>query len=219
MSNIPSSSLPIQQESVQFDQPVSEASASAIGGAVNLLLSLLGPVGSYIWSDLDEPTFLNQLGNPSPQTWVLADGRNVVGSRYNQVTGKTNIPDMRATYMRAPDNGGSAAGSRGLDPHGNQPTGTFTSDIFAVHSHGITDPGHRHGIPLNNGSTSEWNIRVSNGGGTIVIDDGAGEDPDGSGHFVFLQTDLRITNVTVNNAGGAETAPKTTYANAFIRIN
>lgn len=140
MSNMAPSTVPIQQESVQFNNPVSEASASAIGGVCNYLLNIQLPIGSIFPSMLTEPQLLAQLGSPSPSTWILADGRGVAGSQYQTVTGNTNVPDLRGIFVRGSNSGGSSAGTRAdgnQNPDGTLNPGTYSADKFASHQHQV----------------------------------------------------------------------------------
>ena len=134
MPNIPSSFNRSTEESVQFDNPVSEGSLSAMGGAINGLLDTLLPIGTIVDSMLTEAQFQTQLGNPSPATWVLADGRSVVGSTYNVITGFSTIPDLRGIFRRAKNNGRSDGDQ---NPDGDLALGTYSADKFASHRHGI----------------------------------------------------------------------------------
>src|ERR1700761_330867 len=97
--------IPIQQQSIQYNQPVSEAANSAIAGLANGLFFVFFPVGSIVDSLLTEAQFQAQLGNPNPATWILADGRNVAGSTYTDITGNSNIPDFRGLFRRGKNNG------------------------------------------------------------------------------------------------------------------
>lgn len=132
MSNIPGSFSYIQQESLKFNQPVSEASLSAMGASINGLLSIICPVGTILESMLTEAQFQTQLGNPSPATWVLADGRSAVGTTYQSITGFSTVPDLRGIFTRGKNNGRSDGNQ---NPDGDLPLGTYTADKFASHSH------------------------------------------------------------------------------------
>ena len=155
MSDIAPAFEPIQQQSLQFNSPASEAAMTAMGAAINGLLSIMNPLGAVIMAAVDEPTFQSQLGSPSPPTWVLADGRNVAGSAYQELTGNTTIPDLRATYPRGTDNGNSSAGARGLDPNGNQAPGTYFADTFAAHNHTYQAPNGGSGGGSASGTTGQ----------------------------------------------------------------
>lgn len=133
----------IVQESLQFNQPVSEAAASAIAALANFLRETITPVGSIVKSMLDESTFQDQNGNPSPERWVLADGRDVTGSAYQALTGDATIPDFRGNFLRAKNNGRSDGKE---NPDGDLALGAYTASKFASHMHSYSDPGHSHGI-------------------------------------------------------------------------
>lgn len=132
MADVPGSFNPIAQPSVVYNKPVSEASIQAMASSINGLLTILLPVGSIIDSMLTEPQFQAQIGNPSPATWVLADGRSAAGTGYNSVTGEANIPDLRGIFRRG-KNGTRSDGNQ--NPDGNLALGTFTDDKFESHSH------------------------------------------------------------------------------------
>lgn len=132
MTDIPGSFSPIQQESLQFNQPVSEASLTALGASINGLLSIVLPVGTIIESMLTEAQFQAQIGNPSPAIWVLADGRSAVGTSYQSITGFTTIPDLRGIFTRGKNNGRSDGKQ---NPDGDLALGTYSDDKFESHTH------------------------------------------------------------------------------------
>jgi len=132
MADIGISQVPITQESVRFNQPMASSSTSAIAGVCNALLRIFLPVGSIVQSILTEADFQAELGNPSPETWVLADGRNVAGSTYTVVTGNSTIPDLRGVFLRGKNNGRSDGNQ---NPDGDLPLGTLTSFKTAAHTH------------------------------------------------------------------------------------
>lgn len=134
MSNVPGNFIPIAQESVQFNNPVSEASLSAIAGLANGLLSIACPIGSILDSMLTELQFQAQLGNPSPATWVLADGRDITGSALQQLTSQTNAPDLRGIFTRGKNNG-RVDGKQ--NPDGELALGTYTADGVGSHTHPV----------------------------------------------------------------------------------
>lgn len=225
MSDIPGAFNFIQQESVQFNNPTSESSLTAIGASVNGLLSILLPVGSVVDSMLTESQFQTEIGNlSSPYIWVLADGRNVAGSAYAILTGNTTIPDLRAVLTRGKDNG------RGLNPDGDLTLGTYTADKYLSHNHGVTDPGHAHtltdtghshGLTYSGlGLGAYLRVNAYQGGSNI-----SGTDATGTNQLTVASNQSNIslfsntTGVTTNLSGGNETAPKTVTVNKFIRIN
>lgn len=196
MTDIPGDFSPISQESVLFNNPVAQATFESLGGAINGILTVLVPVGTVVDSMLTEVQFQAQLGNPSPVTWVLADGRDVTGSAYETIVGSSVIPDLRGTYTRGKDNG------RGLDPHGDLPLGDFETDEFGSHNHNFSDPGHTHATNA---------TQVITGGGTPagVITNG----------YTFATIFSSPTHINFVAQGGPETNPKSVIVNKMIRIN
>lgn len=194
MSDIQPSSVPIQQEAVQFNQPVSESSASSMGGAINYLLAQLMPLGSIIQSMLEEPVFQAQQGSPAPSTWVLADGRDVTGSAYQQLTGNTNIPDLRGIFTRGLNNGGSVAGTRA---DGNQnpydPTGTYTPGQYEADKAGP----HNHQVQLSSVGGGPPFFAARGGANTGEVGGTTSNVADPLGAFDNLET--RPKNVSVNH--------------------
>lgn len=143
MADVPASLVKVTQESILFNNPTSEASMSAIAGLTNALREIILPVGSIVASMLDESTFQAQNTSPSPERWVLADGRDVTGSTYQSLTGDTTIPDLRGNFLRGKNNGRSDGKE---NPDGDLALGTYTASKFASHNHGYTDGGHTHSI-------------------------------------------------------------------------
>lgn len=199
MSDVAPSESKIQQESVQFDQPVSESSGSSIGALANFLREICQPVGSVIYSMLDEATFQAQNTSPSPARWILADGRSVVGSRYETLTGLSTVPDLRGVIIRGKNYARSGATG---NPDGNLAVGTYTADKFGSHDHGFNDPGHSH--TYNNGG-ARAGFNIANGSNIAV-------------NSLELTTP-NVSNINFTANGGNETAPRTVTMNAFIRVN
>ena len=73
--------------------------ASAQTGA-NVNAASLYQVGDIKQSILDETQFRTMLGSTEADKWALADGRNVAGSEYHTLTGHTNVPDLRGSFLR-----------------------------------------------------------------------------------------------------------------------
>lgn len=189
MTSIAQSSAPVVQESIASGGPVSQSAISAIGAVANFCLANVLPVGSIIPSMLDLSTFQTETGT----NWVLADGASHVGSQYNLLTGQTNVPDLRGAGMRGKNNGRSDGYQ---NPDGDVALGTFQSDAFASHTHGITIVGG----PGSNG------VLASTSGNR-----GAGNDGD--------RYSTTYNTLSINNTGGNETRMKNVTVNYFIRIN
>lgn len=217
MTNIPGGFGFIQQESVQFNNPTSESSLTAMGSTINGLLSIVLPVGSIIESMLTEIQFQTQIGNLSPpDLWVLADGRSVVGSTYATITGNTNIPDLRGVITRGKNNGRSDGNQ---NPDGDLALGTYTADKFASHTHsdsghthGVTDPGHGHVV-------NAGQFGVGGGAGNLLYADDATTNRNDTTNGNGTGITVNISTANIQFTGGNETAPKTVTINKFIRIN
>jgi hypothetical protein len=203
VTDIAGSTVPVQQESVQFNNPVSESSLSSIGAIANYLLNILAPVGT-IWASClydngdgtyTQNSFQAQIDFPTPATWVLADGRCVIGSEFQALTGLTNVPDLRGITVRGSNYGGSLAGTRtdGFEnPDGTLPIGQFTASRFQSHTHPIL----------------LTNLSPAYGGGGIgSANTGSNPVPSGS------------LPIEASYEGGNDTAPSNVTVNYFIRIN
>jgi len=130
MANITPHLNPIQIETIVQSLGVSEGCVSAIGGLANGLLQIFYPVGSIMYSMLTPTQLAAQLYNPTPQTWVLADGGDVSGSAYATLTGNNFAPDLRGIFVR-----GKNGPTSNINPDGDLPLGTYTADKFGSHTH------------------------------------------------------------------------------------
>lgn len=83
------------------------------------------PVGTVIHSMLSTTQFASEYGD----NWVLADGRNVSGTKYHSVTGSTTVPDMRGRFLR---------GKGVNNPDGDLSLGAYTADKVGPHVHNVT---------------------------------------------------------------------------------
>lgn len=81
------------------------------------------PVGTIIESMLTEAQIQAQSGAGI----ILADGRDVTGSRYHAITGNTTVPDLRGVFLRGKANGSSRDVERAL--------GNYQEDAFQNHRH------------------------------------------------------------------------------------
>lgn len=145
MSDVASSTVPVQLESINTGNPVSESALIAMAGAINYSLKNKPAVGDIMTSALDESTFQAQ----RDVSWKLADGRSVIGSVYQTLTGQTNIPDLRGVFPRGKDNG------RGINPNGDLAIGTYTADQFAAHHHQYQAPNGGSGGGSASGTTGQ----------------------------------------------------------------
>lgn len=146
MTDIAAAALPIQVEATRTTSPVSESLAQTMGSSINFCLINILPVGSVVESMLSEAQFQTESGT----NWILADGRSVVGSRYEFLTGSSTVVDLRGRYPRAKDHGA------GVDTHGDLALGTSYADQFKSHLHtvAITSSGGFTGNSYNSGASA-----------------------------------------------------------------
>lgn len=199
MAEIEPNPVYIQTESMVPSKPASEFVGFSMGGSINFLLLRILPVGSIVDTMLTEAQFQAQLGNPNPSTWILADGRNVAGSQYSQVTSHSLAPDLRGILIR---------GQAGVNPDGTLALGTYETDEFVSHNHNFNDPGHVHGF---NQAVNFLTLYQS--GPTLSAFDQSGF----SG--VGLALVNHSTGITFNSNGGNENRPRNVTVNRMIRIN
>lgn len=202
MTDVASSFNKVQQEALQYNNPTSEASLASLAGPINGILGVLLPVGSIVDTMLTEAQFQAQLGSPSPVTWILADGRSVVGSSYASLVGST-VPDLRGIFVRGKNNG-RADGNQ--NPDGNLALGTFTTSRNLAHAHNVTDPTHSH--------------NYSQGGfGGDNRTSGSAYGANGAGSYGNVGVSASATGISIQNDGGGDAAPSNVTVNKMIRIN
>jgi hypothetical protein len=173
MSAIAPSTTPVQLESLNTGNPVSESALIAMGGTVNYALANAGQVGDIVSSGLDTATF-QALRNT---TWILCNGQSALGTQWEALTGLSTVPQLCGAFPRGKNNG------TGLDPNGELLIGTYVSDQVAAHVHSYQEPA----------------------GGS-----GGGSASGTSGQAPFTST---------SSYGGAETAPKYSVVNFFVKVN
>ncbi|MCK5355243.1 MAG: hypothetical protein KAJ63_09005 [Methyloprofundus sp.] len=95
------------------------------------------PIGTVISSLLTEVQVNTDTDDTNEvdvrkRKWVLADGKDVSGSAYAQVTGNSHIPDFRGVFLRGKNNGRNDGNE---NPDGDLALGIYQADIFAEHTH------------------------------------------------------------------------------------
>lgn len=152
-------------------------------------------IGSFAYSQMTEVQFQRHAGNG----WVLADGRSVVGSKYEDITSNSTIPDARGRFLRAKNNGRSDGKE---DPSGELALGSSQDDQNEAHSHTFTPSSHSHSVDV----------------GRAEISSSAGIVTSGTG------TQLGTVQTSTTSANGVDTQgedfrPNNVCWNIFIRIN
>lgn len=191
MSDITPAINLIQVEETEFLSATSYSILRRIGGVINYALTngLVFPVGTIKKAFLTQEQFQDQMGT----TWVLMDGRSVVGSDYATLTGNSNIPDARGMFLRMKDNGA------GIDQLGDLALGSTEQDNVPYHAHA-------------------YNI---NYGDSVIAFEPTLAASFGSGEYQPLPPNAASVTVTLTilNAGGNDTRGKNLTINWFVKIN
>ena len=172
-------------------------------------------VGDVRYSILTEVQF--QAINGSG--WILADGRSVAGSKYEDITGNSAIPDARGLFVRGKNNG-RADGNQ--DPDGDRTLGNLQLDKTRIpRNTGFTSSSngdHRHATAINtNGNTgtgTAWGSTLDIPAQYPVMI-GAGF---ATTYASYTRTDGSHAH-SINGGGDNESTPKNLAINIFIRIN
>jgi len=96
-----------------------------INGASNLVEGKVGQVRTALLSE-------SQFQSENGVGWILADGRDITGSRFASLFGSNLVPDLRGLFLRG-KNGSRGDGKQ--NPDGDISLGAYQADMFASHSH------------------------------------------------------------------------------------
>lgn len=118
-----------------------------------------------------------------------------IGTSFGAGNGTTtfNLPDGRGVFPRGLDAG------RGLDD--GRVLGSLQLSQNQSHTHGISDPGHTHGQPVNGEPGRNFS--------TVAAGDVTSAD-------VWTPTRSSTTGITINTSGGSEARPVNTAWACFI---
>ena len=174
-------------------------------GAVGDLLM----VGDIKQSVLTEPQFKSLLDATEQLKWVLADGRDVTGSKYAQLTSKNTVPDLRGAFLRmAGQNAGNTAWNGGTlnawqEDSTARPKTAFTTDSSGNHSHSFQRNAGVFSGDTRYGDATFSPINAAGGGSAV------NSGINGAGNHAH----------TVTGGGDIETRPKNYGINFFIKVN
>lgn len=148
----------------------------------------LGQVGDVKQSILTEAQFQSIHGS----AWTLMDGKSVVGSQYETVTGNSTLPDARGQFLRGKNNGRSDGQE---NPDGDLTEGTFQVDEMQGHKHNLDQGG-------GGGAVGGWFVTNNNN-----LSDTATMGP------------MISDGVNGTPRNGLETRPKNITVNYFVKID
>ena len=137
-----------------------------------------GRVGDIIQSMLTEEQFIAENG----AGWVLADGKNVAGTKYATLIG-ASIPDKRGQFLRGKNNG-RADGNE--NPAGENALGAFENDANKSHTHRMQEGTIGRGTATRLTITNVGDVSFYSSGARNLQMDADGGD------------ETRVKNVTVN---------------------
>jgi microcystin-dependent protein len=165
-------------------------------------------VGDIKQSILTEAQFKAALPNNESTKWVLADGRDVSGSRYATITGRNSVPDLRGAFLRmAGQNATNASWNGGaLNSYHEDTTRAPRNTAFTT-----SGGTHAHVIPRSRPTSlsagwADVADRVMSGfSGGGRTDSVSNTNTDGSHSHTIT-------------GGDAESAPRHYSLNYFIRI-
>lgn len=153
--------------------------------------TLIGAVGDFKSAHMTEAQF-QAVNGPG---WILADGRNVMGSTWSGIQGSLTVPDARGVALRGKNNG-RADGNQ--NPDGEVALGTFQADAMQGHLHSLNS-GTTQSFPFTPQGTGPFTFSFGNGATVnnanssyLPISDGANGTP-------RTATESRMRNVTVNH--------------------
>jgi hypothetical protein len=201
MADLPSIATYMQVEEVDERAPVSESMLQKLGQSINYILDQADfqAVGSIDMSDLTEAQYQAQRGTG----WILADGRNVAGSKYGTITGNTTVPDMRGMFPRMKDFSAAVSPNvTGRNPDGNLALGSYQADSISDHNH-----------PFSPGGTQPSEFMFTAQPGPLL------SVPPSPLNTVAPRAATFTVDNSTGAAGHSESRPLNRSMNWFVRIN
>lgn len=181
-----------------------------------------GVISTQLQTSLVPPGVISAYGGAvAPAGYLICDGSSVsrttyadlfavIGTAYGTADAFSfNVPELRGQFIRG------VSGTSGFDPDAASRTavaiggntgnnvGSGQLSELGSHMHTYTDPGHFHTSNPPGPSTA----LLTPGASLINIINGTAP----------VSTDSKLTGITINNTGGAETRPTNVYANYIIK--
>ncbi|MGO7300223.1 hypothetical protein ACC718_11785 [Rhizobium ruizarguesonis] len=161
------------------------------------------PIGTIVSSilppvDFAEATGEKEADTPTKRTWILADGRDVSGSKYATTTHLPSVPNMQGMFLR------------GLARVDARKPGEFQDYATALPRQALTgttgdDGEHTHGSGAVYSKTDKYDVP----GGPVRSVGVSPTDPAGLHHH----------SVSINGGGDSETRPPNVAVYFYIKIN
>jgi hypothetical protein len=139
MADVPEQRVKVSVEETQFLGGTTESFAERFAAASNWIANNIRPqpVGSVVYSKMTEAQFQAVKG----VGWILSDGRSVVGSAYQTLTGQANCVDLRGLHVRGQNNGRSD----GLQNPDGTALRALQADGTKAHPHATVQPTNMAG--------------------------------------------------------------------------
>ena len=203
MANVPSIAKKIQTEEIQFRAPSSESTMQKISGSINFLLDSGShtAIGEILKSILTEAQFQSILG----VGWILCDGRSVVGSQFQTITGMSTVPNIMGRFSRGKNYVRPSAG----DTSGDLAHGAAIGDTIGNHTHSASRTNPNEAVRYLRGGSDDRFALIC---GTY-------------GFFTFPCDAVQVRrvgplmNAVLLDAGSVESRPSNITINWFVRIN
>lgn len=140
-------------------------------------------------------------GATAPAGWHLCDGSAHNSPALQAVLGTTTTPDLRGRFVVAAGQGagndsqGNAMANRALNAIGGAQSVRLTSAQSGVpaHAHPVSDPGHKHNLPVPDGAAAYVATAVNYGWYERSAPS-------------YVDTQTGLTGISVNNNSTADAA-------------
>jgi microcystin-dependent protein len=153
-----------------------------------------------------------------PSGWLFCNGQTITrepgkenlydllvnsGNPYSSNPNAVQVPDLRGIFIRGYDPRLFSDGGRNPD---NTRFGGYQIDQWRSHTHGVSDPGHRHSISGNGYSAS-----TNSPNEDVIVDNNLGVPRNSS-------TNTASTGISIQSNGGNETRSKNVNMTPIIKL-
>jgi hypothetical protein len=174
----------------------------------------LWQIGSIQQTLLTEAQWATALGVDATK-WVLADGRDVSGSRWATLTGQSRVPDLRGAFIR-----GAGQNSNAKNNWNGGAVGAFHEDTTRIpRNTGFTGTTNNAGSHTHTGGYTAPRYGANSGSDVNPANPGGSGNDDLNGHLRIDAAGDHTHTVSINGGGDVETAPSHFGLNTFIKVN